>query len=83
MMILECFSVHDGAVNLFMAPFFMRAKGEAIRSLRDTVADKNTMLSRHPQDYVLYHLGTFYEAQGRFELHAEPVVVVRAIDLVE
>ena len=35
-MLLHLFTVHDAKVEAYMAPFFMRSKGEAIRSMSDT-----------------------------------------------
>lgn len=63
-MILYVFAVRDSAVEAFLPPFFARTKGEAIRSFSDIINDKNHAFSSHPDDMVLYALGTFDDLSG-------------------
>lgn len=67
-MIYQVVSVRDRAADAFGRPIFVLALGQAIRSFQDEInrqADNNEM-NRHPEDYDLYHLGTFDDANGRF-----------------
>lgn len=63
-MLLNLFSVFDSKVGFYMSPFFMRSKGEAIRAFIDIVNDGKSAFSMHPEDYTLFHLGTFDECTG-------------------
>lgn len=65
----QILAVHDRAADTFGRPIFAAAIGQAIRSFQDEinrVADNNEM-NRHPDDFDLYHLGTFDDTAGTFE----------------
>lgn len=58
-MILKCFSVLDGAVGAYMAPFFMRSVGEAERWFTDAANDQTSSICKHPEDFELFQVGEF------------------------
>lgn len=62
------FAVYDKAVSLFMSPIFMRSEAEAVRALRVAMAGDHAF-TQSPDDYALYDLGEFDEAQGLFTHH--------------
>lgn len=81
-------SVFDLASQLYGQPMFVTGTGVAIRSFSDELKRKgdDNVLARHPEDYELFHLGTFDDERGVFEPLSEgigPVRLVRAKDLVE
>lgn len=73
-MILKIYSVFDAAIKAYMPPFTMRADGEAIRALSQTVQDTNHQFHRHAEDYSLHLLGTFDDNSGNVE-HQLPAPV--------
>lgn len=80
-------SVYDRASQLFGQPIFVPSTGVAIRSFSDEVARKgdDNPIAKHPEDYELFHLGTFDDERGTFEALSDvtgPVRLVRARDLV-
>lgn len=74
-------AVRDSALAAFMQPFFVPALGVASRSFADEVNRQESPMFQHPEDYVLYELGTFDEDSGRFDLLPDPRQVARASDL--
>lgn len=74
------FSVMDTKVGAFAAPFCCRTKGEAIRSFTEAKRDAQSMISKYPADYRLYHIGEFDEGQGIIQPIA-PALVVGADEL--
>jgi hypothetical protein len=66
-----------------MNPFYVVARGQAIRAFSDEVNRRpaETDLARHPEDFELYLLGEFDESGGRFTSH-EPVSLIRGKDVV-
>ncbi|QCQ84738.1 nonstructural protein [Blackfly microvirus SF02] len=76
-MILQVFSVLDKAVLAFLPPFFVRSKGEAIRSFSDACQDKEHQFAKHMTDYVLMYLGEWDDKSGAF-VSCEPERVVAA-----
>lgn len=68
---LIAMSVRDEKIEAFLPPFFVRTKGEGIRSFTEAASDEKHQFCRHPDDYVLYCVGVFDDNSGRFE-RAEP-----------
>lgn len=83
-MILEVYSVYDKAVEAFMQPFFVRAKGEAVRSFMSACTDGKSQFVSHPGDYTLFHIGTFDDASGIISVpQAGPVRVITALECIQ
>ena len=78
-------SVKDTAAQAFGRPIFVPAVPVALRSFRDEVNRKDSTddLSRHPDYFELYELGSFDDSIGLIELLHEPRLVARAKDLKE
>ncbi len=76
-------SCKDRAADVFNRPFFVPHRNVAIRDFTDEVnrkADDN-QLSNHPDDFDLYLLGQFDDNTGKFIQLEDPVVLVRAKDV--
>lgn len=58
------YAVRDRAIDSFGQPIFCLAQGEALRSFMDEVNRAGSPMQAHPDDYDLYHIGTFDEATG-------------------
>lgn len=74
---LFVFAVLDKAVGAYASPFFMRSKAEGTRAFSEAVSDGKSPFSKHPDDYVLYHLCGFDDASGMFS-SMEPERVLSA-----
>lgn len=78
------YAVKDLAVQAFGQPFFVRAKGEAIRSFQDEANSTTgqSAIAKHPEDYELYFVGNYDEQTGT--IHSEnPELIARAKDLLK
>lgn len=82
-MILEMYSVYDSAVQAYMTPFFVRSKGEAIRSFSEAVNDEKHQFSKHASDYSLFALGAYDDNSGSVEGLKVPVRVITALECLE
>ncbi len=60
-------SVRDRATASFGNPVTVPHIGAAERSFRDEINNPESALSKHPEDYDLYLLGTFCTDEGIFE----------------
>lgn len=83
-MVTKCFSVLDSKASVFGTPFFSATAGSALRMFTDLVNDKNSIVSRHPEDFSLYVIGEFDDSTGVFRPEvplnlATAVSVVKAI----
>lgn len=82
-MILIAVAVRDSAVDAFMRPFFVPTTAFAVRSFGDAVKEADSPMSKAPQDYALFELGSFDEESGKFVNLDSPRQLIRAQDIKE
>lgn len=58
------YSIYDDKAQIFATPFYMHNDAMATRAFVNLVQDENSTVSRNPEDYRLYHLGTFNDQDG-------------------
>ncbi len=76
---LLAFSVHDSKVEAFVKPFFDVTRGSAIRAFSDAVNEEDSAFHRHAEDYTLFHVGSFDQELGVFEVFSAPVSLGNAL----
>lgn len=79
---LQMYSVRDNAVGAYLAPFFMRSRGEALRSFVSACQNAEHEFSKHPDDYRLYFLGEYDDNTGRCVCPEAPDFILSARDAV-
>lgn len=75
-------SVFDRAAQLFGRPFFVAAKGQALRSFTEEVNRKDegrSDFAKHPQDFDLYLLAFYDDETGQFSQEGQ--LLVRGVDV--
>jgi len=84
-MILQVYSIYDSAVKAYQDPFYMHSEGQAIRAFSDTVNNEKSLVHSHPEDFVLFYLGTYDDQTGKFQPPADqtPVSVTTALSVVK
>lgn len=60
-------AVRDRAIDTYMRPFYVPALGAAIRSFQDELNRPDSEMGKHPDDYDLFHLGTWDDQTGEFQ----------------
>jgi len=78
---MEVYSVRDDKAEAYLNPFYLNNQSLAIRAMTDCINDENHQFKRHIKDYSLYHLGTYSDSNGKFELNDTPQHVINLIDL--
>jgi hypothetical protein len=63
-MIVSLFSVKDKVSDTFGKILEQNNNAEAMRSFSDIVKNPESVISKHPQDYDLYLVGTFDTSSG-------------------
>lgn len=76
---IEVYSVYDKAAKAFLQPFFSNARGLALRSFMDAVADEKHQFARHAEDYTLFCIGQFHDETGEL-LPCMPEKVITALE---
>lgn len=71
-MILKVFAVHDMKAKAFLQPFYSPSIGSALRAFGDACGEVGSPFNKHPEDYVIYEIGTYDDSTGA--LVAIPVV---------
>lgn len=79
---LEMFAIYDKAVGSYMRPFFHMTKGSCLRQLMDDLKDPNSPVAAHPEDYTVFHLGTWNDENADLE-KVDPTVVARCHELMQ
>lgn len=70
-MITKVFSVYDSKAHVFNLPFYQPTTPAAIRMFSDLCNDAQSMVFRHPGDYVLYEIGEYDDSIGKFTSYSE------------
>lgn len=58
------YSIYDICTGMYEAPFLASNDQVAIRTVRDIVMFKDTMIKRHPEDYRLFYVGSYNKSLG-------------------
>lgn len=76
----NAYAVQDIKADRFNVPFFITTHGEAIRVFGDNCQNKESLWNKHPEDFRLYHLGTFDDKTGELQANTIITLLSRAID---
>lgn len=63
-MLMKVFSVRDMKAEAFLQPFFTPTQGSALRAFGDACNKTDSPFYAHPNDYVLYEIGTYNDADA-------------------
>lgn len=83
-MILQIFALRDRQADMYLNPLFLPSVGMAVRSISDEVnrnGDATNMVSNHPEDFELFHLGAFDTSVARFDLFSDPKSIALCVNL--
>lgn len=58
------YSLFDEKSQTYGTPFFQLADGQATRSLQELVKDSQSLVSKYPEDFILYNIAEFDEVTG-------------------
>lgn len=63
-MILNVYAIRDDKSEAYMQPWFAPTNGAAIRNFSDAVNQNDSPFAKHPEDYVLFHIGQYDDSRG-------------------
>lgn len=77
---LRVFAVRDAKVENFLKPFFAETTAAGLRVWNGAVANPESGFSAHPEDYMLFELGTYEPATGKLESLLQPHPLTSALE---
>lgn len=80
-MVKKVFAIMDSKAKSFFPPFLQNTHGEAERTFQHGVNNEQSMLNKYPEDYDLYYLGEFDEANGKFACEASPQHMIKGVQV--
>lgn len=80
-MILYVIAMRDRVAQIYGQPVFVGNVASAIRSFGDQINDPQSQVSKHPNDYDLFELGSFDDESGRFTNLDQPRQLALGRDL--
>jgi hypothetical protein len=66
---LNIYSIKDSKAGTFSQPFYSVNHSTAIRSFNASIQDPTNPLSNYPNDFSLYHLGTWEDREATITLN--------------
>lgn len=82
-MILKVFAVRDTKAQAFLQPFYSPSVGSALRAFTDAVNDPQCPFNKHPEDYLLYEIGSYDDSNAALIPLEVVHLQVAATDLVD
>lgn len=82
-MTTELFSVFDSAAKRYLEPFYAPTIEYAIRQFRASINTGDHMFARFPEDYVLFHIGSFDQESGQVVANAAPMSLGVAVTFLD
>ena len=64
-MVLQMFAVFDSKAGAYLQPWFSQTRGTAIRAFAGAGADASSDFAKFPEDFSLFHIGEFDQAEGK------------------
>lgn len=77
---LKMYSVYDCKAEAYHQPFYMRSKGEALRSWQQAVNDENTTFCKFPGDFTLFEIGEFDECTCKISMYEAKISLGTALE---
>lgn len=81
-MTLNVYAIRDAQVNSYSQPFYSPTHGSALRAFSDHVNDPQSAPNKHPDDFNLYHLGTFNDETGQL-VAVDPTRIGTALEYIK
>jgi hypothetical protein len=65
---INIYSIYDTEAKAYNTPFFMHNHALALRAFSDQVnSDNENQIANHPEQFILYHIGTYNDEVGEVE----------------
>jgi len=73
------YCLYDDKARHFGSPVVDVSLGALVRGLNDLVAAGDSLIAKHPKDFVVYEMGSFDDLNGVFEIRT-PALRIGTVD---
>lgn len=77
----KIYTIYDNASESYSKPMFLEARGVALRSVMDAIAEPNTVYNKHPEHFSMFEIGEFHNDSATFDIYASPQLVANFWEL--
>ncbi|QXP08113.1 MAG: nonstructural protein [Arizlama microvirus] len=77
----NAYSILDTKSKIYNNPHFLINDAVAIRQFGLIVNDKESIISKYPEDFRLYRVGTFDMSTGKITSEQNPVEIAHGLNL--
>lgn len=74
------FSIYDTKAENYSQPFIQTTTGLGLRFLEQLANDKQTVVSRYPEDHILFRLGEWDQRTGSIVMDKAPTSIAKALE---
>lgn len=78
-MVKQICTIYDTKAQFFGAVMTFLSLAAAGRAFQDALENEQSEMAKHPEDYILYKVGTFDEQNGVVEA-SPPIEVMRGLE---
>lgn len=71
------FVVYDAKVGHYSMPFFSPSDAAAARTFSDAVMQADTLMNKHPEDFVLLRIADVEDSTGAVSTPVTPVEIIK------
>lgn len=80
---IKIFTIYDSKAECYLTPFFLNEEGLAIRLFSDTINNPEHSFAKHPEDYTLFNIGAYNDADALLVANNAPLSLCNGIELVK
>lgn len=78
---LKIFTIRDDKLETYNQPFFVPTIGAAERDFTDHANTPDSPINKHAEDYTLFLLGEYNQADGSIEMEPTPKPLIKGIEV--
>lgn len=77
----ELFCIYDAKAKFYNKPFNFPNTQTAMRMFTDLANDPNSEICKHPEDYTMFHLGSYDDEQAKITVNKIPEPICSALSV--
>ncbi|AXL14708.1 nonstructural protein [Microviridae sp.] len=74
----QIYSVYDSKAESHLLPYHTINQALAVRHFQDACSDPDHSFHKHPEDYSLFHLGSYDDVSAKFDNLKAPLHIADA-----